>query len=170
MTKTARHAEGPGGEGPPSKGARTLLALPVVLVFVGVLWSVGFFGWFVAGSVLGEHPDLPSRVFAAGIALFAAGGILVAASSLVLVLHRLEVPGGGSSWYVRAARGSWTAGAFCALAGLLVLVGLGVTMVLRSELAPYGKAFATAVFALCALVPLAPGYEIWRRHAPAQAD
>ncbi|EFV12542.2 hypothetical protein [Segniliparus rugosus] len=118
---------------------------------------------------MGDDPDPPGVAFAAGVALCVAGCVLVAASSLASVLRRLELLRVGGS-LARVLRGSWTVGALCAMSGLLVLVGLGIVMTALSQLTTGGKAFVTVVFALCALVPVVPGFEIWRRRAGGKAD
>ncbi|MGL6233803.1 MAG: glycoprotein [Segniliparus sp.] len=171
MIETARTGEAAQGSksGLAGRGAHVLVALVAVLVFAGAVWVIGYFGWFVVRSVWSDDPDPPSVAFAAGVALCVVGCLAVATSSLVAVLWRLEVLGADRG-FARAARRSWAAGALCAVAGLAVLVGLGVVMTAVSQLSPYAKAVVIAVFALCALIPIAPGYEIWRRRAGAKTD
>jgi hypothetical protein len=153
----------------PPRGSRGFLAIVVLAVFAAAVWTFGYSGWFVVTSVWGDDPDPPSVAFAVGIMLAVAGGLVVAASSLISVLHRLEVlhdDQGPGRWL----HFSWTTGELCALAGLVVLVGLGVVMVALSQLTAAGKVTVTGLFALCALIPFAPAYEIWRRRAGAKAD
>lgn len=154
---------------PRSRGAHAFLALVAVAVSVASGWTLGYFGWFVVRSVWTDDPDPPSVVFASGVALCVVGGLAVAASSLASALGRLEVLREDRG-LAGAARKSWTAGALCAMAGLAVLVGLAVVMTALSRLSPDAKALVIVVFVLCAAIPLAPGYEIWRRRAGAKAD
>ncbi|ADG97854.1 hypothetical protein Srot_1390 [Segniliparus rotundus DSM 44985] len=153
----------------PPRGVRGFLTAAVLAVFAAAVWIFGYSGWFVVTSVWGDDPDPPSVAFAAGVVLAVVGGLVVAASSLVSVLHRLEVlhdDQGPGRWL----HFSWTTGELCALAGLVVLVALGVVMVALSQFTATGKAVVIGLFALCVLIPFAPAYEIWRRRAGAKAD
>jgi hypothetical protein len=144
-----------------SRPARLIAGGCAAFGFLAVLVVGEYLGYTAASGVLGQNPGPEEWTFAAGLGLVGVGFALVVLSGLARVLHSLGDP--VAERPALRADNTITAGVLFMMAGVLAMVGLGVVEAVTSGLPLSGKAVVVLVFAVCALVPLAPAYEFWRR-------